>query len=251
MDYGEHLKKAMKNNRSQKPEDKTIVALDTPSLDVARKLIKELKGVISFYKIGFELFTAHGWAAVDLVKKSGGRVFLDLKFHDIPNTVAKTVAVICEHEIEMFNVHALGGLEMMQGVRKMIDERVETGKKKPVALGVTILTSHTESQLSQELGIHKSLQQEVCDLAKLVQKAGLEGVVSSPQETAALRKLFPNFLMVTPGVRPEGSSKGDQKRTFTPREALAAGADYLVIGRPITAAANPRETTLSILKNLP
>lgn len=168
-----------------------IVALDTPHLDVARKLLKELKGLIHFYKIGTELFTAHGWEAVELVRQAGGRIFLDLKLHDIPNTVAKTVAVICEHDIEMFNVHALGGLEMMRKTRDMVDERVQTGKPKPVVLGVTILTSHTEAVLSRELGIEKKLQEEVLALARLVKSAGLDGVVSSPQEIALLRKEFP------------------------------------------------------------
>lgn len=228
-----------------------IVALDTPSLEVARKLLKELKGIVTFYKIGFELFTAHGWEAVELVWQAGGRVFLDLKLHDIPTTVAKTVAVICEHEVEMFTVHALGGLEMMKRTREMIDERVKTGKRKPLALGVTLLTSHTESDLSKELGIERTLNEEVLALARLVKKAGLDGVISSPQETDLLRKEFPrDFLIVTPGVRPEGVAKGDQKRTFAPQAAKDAGADYLVIGRPITAAANPRKEAVTILNAL-
>lgn len=234
-----------------KSDSPLIVALDTPSLDVARKLVRDLKGLVSFYKIGFELFTAHGWAALDLVRQAGGRVFLDLKLHDIPTTVAKTAAVFCEHEVEMFNVHALGGLEMMKTTRQMVEERLKTGKRKPILLGVTILTSHTEAILSKELGIERKLNDEVLTLAKLVKTAGLDGVVSSPQEIALLRKEFPsNFLIVTPGVRPSGSAKGDQKRTFTPKEAQEAGADYLVVGRPITAASNPRKEALSILKSI-
>lgn len=241
----------MKENRNQKPEAKIIVALDTPSLDVARRLLKELEGIVTFYKVGFELFTAHGWKAVELVKQSGGRVFLDLKLHDIPTTVAKTVAVICEHDVEMFNVHALGGFEMMKKTRETIDERVKTGKRKPLALGVTLLTSHTESDLSGELGIERTLHDEVLALARLAKKAGLDGVISSPQETALLRKEFPHdFLIVTPGVRPEGADMGDQKRTFTPRAAGEAGADYLVIGRPITGAPYPRQEAAAILHSL-
>ncbi len=232
-------------------DSRLIVALDTPSLDVARKLLKELKGVVTFYKIGFELFAAHGWEAVELVRQTGGRVFLDLKLHDIPTTVAKTAAVICEHDVEMFNVHALGGLEMMKKTREMIDERVKTGKRKPLVLGVTILTSHTEADLSKELGIERKLNEEVLALARLVKKAGLDGVISSPQETALIRKEFPrDFLIVTPGVRPEGSAEGDQKRTFTPKLAREAGADYLVVGRPITGASSPRKEAAAILDSL-
>ena len=234
------------------PSDKLIVALDTPSLDIVKKLLKELEGIVSFYKIGFELFTAHGWEAVALVKKHGGRVFLDLKLHDIPTTVAKTAAVICEHEIEMFNVHALGGLEMMKKTREAVDQRIKDPKKRPRILGVTILTSHREGDLAAELGITRNLNDEVLALARLAKKAGLDGVVSSPQETSMLRKEFPgDFLIVTPGLRSPGSPKDDQQRTFSPKEAAAAGADYLVIGRPITAAENPRQEALFILKFLP
>lgn len=232
-------------------DSRLIVALDTPSLDVARKLLKDLKGLVTFYKIGFELFTAHGWEAVDLVRQAGGRIFLDLKLHDIPTTVAKTAAVICEHDVEMFNVHALGGLEMMNKTREMVDERAKTGKRKPLVLGVTILTSHTEAELSKELGIQRTLNEEVLELARLVKKAGLDGVVSSPQETTLLRKEFPrDFLIVTPGVRPEGSAKEDQKRTYIPQMALQAGADYLVVGRPITGAPNPRKEAAAILDSI-
>jgi len=234
-----------------KPEDKIIVALDTPSLEAAERLLKDLKGLISYYKIGFELFTAHGWRAVDLVRKYKGRIFLDLKLHDIPNTVAKTVAVVCEHEIEMVNMHALGGRAMMVEARKTVDQRVGTGKKRPLVIGVTILTSHAEEDLSRELGIVKPLREEVLSLAALVHEAGLNGVVSSPQETELLRQKFPdNFVIVTPGVRPEGSAKGDQKRTFTPRRALEAGADYLVIGRPITEASSPRHEADAIVASI-
>jgi orotidine-5'-phosphate decarboxylase len=231
-------------------DSKVILALDTSSLDVAKKLIKEVEGVIGYYKIGFELFTAHGWAAVDLVKKAGGKVFLDLKLHDIPNTVAKSAAVICEHEVDMFNVHTLGGFEMMKEVRKTVDERAK-GKKKPVVIGVTILTSHTEKNLSEDLGIKRGLNEQVLHLAGLAEKAGLDGVVSSPQEITLIRgKLPKDFLIVTPGIRPAGSDKGDQKRTFTPQDALQAGCDYMVIGRPIYAAAQPRKAAAEILESL-
>ncbi len=226
-----------------------IVALDTPTLEGAEKLLVELKGVITYYKIGFEFFTAHGWKAVELVKKQGGRVFLDLKLHDIPNTAAKTAAVICDHDVDMFNVHALGGLEMMREVRKTVDEKTKAKKNKPLVIAVTILTSHNPESLSTELNISKSLPDQVSHLAGLTREAGLDGVVCSPQEAAFLRSKFPKpFCLVTPGIRPDDSEKGDQKRTLTPSEAIQAGVDYMVIGRPITAAPDPRKATLSILK---
>ncbi len=240
-----------------KPEnlksDRVIVALDTSSLEVAKKLLKDLTGVIRFYKIGFELFTGYGWEAVNLVRKAGGKIFLDLKLHDIPNTVSKTAAVLCEHEIEIFNVHTLGGFEMMKQVRKTVDERFKISKKKqkPLVLGVTILTSHTPEDLSKDLGISRNLKDQVLHLARMAQKAGLDGVVSSPQEIELLRKEFgESFKIVTPGIRSSADPKGDQKRTFSAKEAIEAGADYIVIGRPITAAENPRREAEAILKSL-
>lgn len=235
-----------------KPDNKSkvIVALDTSSLEVAKKLLKELDGLITYYKIGFELFTAYGWEAVEIVKKRKAQVFLDLKLHDIPNTVSKTAAVICEHEIDMFNVHTLGGLEMMKQVRKTVDERAKAGKK-PQVIGVTILTSHTAEDLSKDLGIMRDLDAQVLHLAGLAKKAGLDGVVSSPLEIELIRKnLGPSFKIVTPGIRGSKDPKGDQKRTFSASEALSAGADFIVIGRPITAAENPRKEAETILKSL-
>lgn len=234
-----------KNNASR-----VIVALDLSDLNSARKLLQGLKGVITFYKIGFEFFTAHGWKAVELVREFGGRVFLDLKLHDIPNTAAKTAAVICGHEVDMFNVHALGGLEMMKKTCDAVHGYVKKGKKKPIVLGVTILTGHNEEMLSKELGIAKPLREEVLSLARLVKSAGLDGVVCSPEETAALRKEFPsNFLLVTPGIRPAGGSHDDQKRVMTPAQAMS-DSDYLVIGRPIVQAPNPRQAAEKILAGI-
>jgi len=233
-------------------QDKVIVALDTPSLDFARKLLKSLNGVVSYYKVGFELFTAHGWKAVELVKKQGGRVFLDLKLHDIPNTVSKAAAVITEYEVDMFNVHALGGLEMMKETCKIVEERVAgNAKKKPLIVGVTVLTSHTPQSLIEDLGIHRGLEEQVLHLAKLVKQAGLNGVVSSPREVALLRKEFKSdFLIVTPGIRAVGEAQGDQKRTFSAREAFEAGSDYIVVGRPITAAHDPAKAAKELMASL-
>ncbi len=234
-----------------KGSERLMVALDTADLASARKLLKGLEGVVTFYKIGFELFTACGWEAVRLVREFGGRVFLDLKLHDIPNTVAKTAAVIVDHEVDMFNVHALGGFDMMKKTREQVDACVKAGKSRPVILGVTILTSHNEEDLATELGISKNLKDEVFHLARLVKAAGLDGVVSSSHEVELLRRQFPkDFLIVTPGIRPLQSASDDQKRVFTPQEAVAAGSNYLVVGRPITGSERPREAALAILDQI-
>ncbi len=237
--------------KSNDLKSRIIVALDTPSLDHVKQLTKKLEGLVSIYKIGFELFTAHGWEAVNWVRDLGAEIFLDLKFHDIPNTVSKAALVACEHDVLMFNVHTLGGLEMMKKTREAVDERVSFQGKKPILLGVTILTSHSEKEIQTELGISRSLKDQVLALAALAKKAGLDGVVASPQEIEILRKEFgPDFVIVTPGVRPEGSSKDDQKRTFTPEKAFQAGASYIVIGRPVTGAESPRSAMQAILQSL-
>ena len=229
--------------------DRVIVALDAPSLEAARKLLEALRGVVSFYKVGLELFTAHGWKALDLVKSFGGKIFLDLKLHDIPTTVARTAAVICGYEVDMFNVHALGGLEMMREVRLAVD--ASPSARKPLVLAVTILTSHDAASL-QHVGLGGiTIDEEVKKLALLAQSAGLDGVVSSPREIGLLRaSAGKDFKIVTPGIRPLESSLQDQKRTLIPAEAFRAGADYIVIGRPITGAQDPRGAAEAILQTL-
>ncbi len=222
--------------------EKVIIALDTPTLEAAESLLQQLKGVITYYKIGFEFFTAHGWKAVELVKKYGARIFLDLKLHDIPNTAAKTAAVICDHEVDMFNVHALGGLEMMKEVRKTVDEKTKNKTQKPLVIAVTILTSHSGETLSRDLNISKALPDQVLHLAGLAWQAGLDGVVCSAQEAKTLRSTLPKpFYLVTPGIRPTGVQKVDQMRTMTPTEAETAGVNFMVIGRPVTGASDPRK----------
>jgi len=225
-----------------------IVALDYPDLKSCEDLIQKLEGLVKIYKIGSELFTAEGWKSVDRVKKYGGEVFLDLKLHDIPTTVARTARVIAEKEVFMFNVHALGGLEMMREARKAVEE---SKKPRPLLVGVTLLTHLEEKTLSRELGIQKGLREEVLALARLAKEAGLDGVVSSPQETEFLRKeMGEEFVLVTPGVRPAGGERHEQRRSLTPQEAIQRGADYLVIGRPITEASDPKRVTQEILASI-
>ena len=228
-----------------------IVALDAPTLEVAEKWLSQLKGVVHYYKVGMELFTAHGWKAVNLVKNYGGRVFLDLKFHHIPNTVSRTLAAVCEHEVDMVNVHALGGFEMMRMARVAVEKYSSGRVKKPKLIAVTVLTSHDQKALSSDLRVRGSVKDEVLHLAGLAKKAGLDGIVCSPEETAWVRKKFKeDFLIVTPGIRPVGADKGDQKRIFTPEKALAAGSDHMVVGRPITQASDPKAAALEILSSI-
>lgn len=228
--------------------ERLIVALDAPTLEVAEQWLLELKGVVHYYKIGLELFTAHGWKAVNLVKSYGGRVFLDLKLHDIPNTVSRTLASVCEHEVDIVNVHALGGFEMMMMAREAVEKYSSGCVKKPKLIAVTILTSHDQKSLSHELKIRGSMKTEVLHLAGLAKKAGLDGIVCSPQETLWARKKFKkDFLIITPGIRPLGADKGDQMRILTPEKAVKAGSDYIVVGRPITQASDPNIAARHIL----
>jgi orotidine-5'-phosphate decarboxylase len=230
-------------------ENRLIMALDAPTLEIAEKWLSDLKGVVHYYKVGLELFTAHGWKAVNLVKNYGGRVFLDLKLHDIPNTVSRTLAAVCEHEVDMVNVHALGGFEMMKAARDAVEKYSSGHVKKPQLIAVTVLTSHDQKALARELRVRGSVKDEVLHLAGLAKKAGLDGIVCSPEETAWVRKKFKqDFLIVTPGIRPLGADQGDQKRVYTPERAFKAGSDYIVVGRPITQAANPKEAALQILE---
>jgi orotidine-5'-phosphate decarboxylase len=206
-------------------------------------LARQLGGVVGFFKVGKQLFTAEGPQAVRKLAGLGADIFLDLKFHDIPNTVAGAVAAAAELPgVRMLTLHTTGGLAMMRAAREAL-----AGKKNPPALlGVTLLTS-LDGQALRRVGILGPVASRVVTLARLAKEAGLDGVVSSPQEARAIRRACgPKFLIVVPGVRPSGDSAQDQSRVATPSEAMRAGADYLVVGRPITAAKNPREAALAI-----
>jgi orotidine-5'-phosphate decarboxylase len=206
-------------------------------------LARQLRGAAGFFKVGKQLFTAEGPQAVRKLAGLGADIFLDLKFHDIPNTVAGAVAAAADLPgVRMMNIHTTGGLAMMRAAREAL-----AGKKNPPALlGVTLLTS-LDAQALRRVGISGSVASRVVALARLAKEAGLDGVVSSPQEARAIRRACgPKFLIVVPGVRPSGDSAQDQSRVATPSEAMRAGADYLVVGRPITAAKNPREAALAI-----
>ncbi len=227
-----------------KAADKIIVALDVPTKREALDLAEKLGGQIAFFKIGLQLYTAEGPEIVRAVSARGSKVWLDLKLHDIPNTVARAVESAGRVGVQMLTIHLSGGSEM---VRAATAARVNN----MLLLGVTVLTSATEKTL-REIGIQDKVDDQVLRLAKLGVEAGIDGVVASPHEIKSLRREFGDKIkIVVPGIRPSWSEAGDQKRTMTPREALEAGADYLVIGRPIIAHPDPNEAAAKILQDLP
>lgn len=219
-----------------------IVALDYADEQSAMAFVDQLAPAQCRLKVGNEFFTRCGPALVEKFVSRGFDVFLDLKFHDIPNTVARACEAAADMGVWMLNVHALGGRDMMEAAQEALDKRTEP----PLLIAVTVLTSLQADDL-KAVGIHGSVNANVISLAGLARQSGLAGVVCSPQEAGSLRKQYgKDFLLVTPGIRPQDSDSGDQKRTMTPGEAIQAGADYLVIGRPITMADNPVQKMLTI-----
>ena len=226
-----------------------LVALDVSTADQALSLAGTLRGAVGGFKIGNQLFTSAGPDVVRSLVNQGDRVFLDLKFHDIPNTVAGAVAAATELGVWMVNVHASGGAAMMAAARRAATEAAaRASRPAPLVIGVTVLTSLTDETL-QEVGIDASAVDQVTRLAQLAEAAGLDGVVASPQEVSAIRRVCgPTFVIVTPGIRggTAVADPDDQQRTATPAGAVAAGSSYLVIGRPITGAADPRAAALAM-----
>ncbi|MCS6125298.1 orotidine-5'-phosphate decarboxylase [Shewanella baltica] len=224
-----------------------LVALDYDNKNHALQLIEKLDPNMCRLKVGKEMFTLFGPQLVKDIHDRGFDLFLDLKFHDIPNTVAKAVAAAAELGVWMTNVHASGGLAMMEAAKKAL---LPYGDKAPMLIAVTVLTSMSDDDLKL-LGINVPAFEHVQRLAKLTQQAGLDGVVCSAQEATALKSLLgQDFKLVTPGIRPVGSDAGDQHRVMTPPQAIAAGSDYLVIGRPITKAADPLAALQAINQSL-
>jgi orotidine-5'-phosphate decarboxylase len=218
-----------------------IVALDVPSVEKALALAEQLAPAVGAFKIGSELFTSAGPVIVRRVRATGAAVFLDLKFHDIPNTVAKAVAAATRLDVQMLTIHTGGGPEMMRAAEASAQETAcALGRPAPLVLGVTVLTSMDANELGA-VGLAPNPGKQVERLAALAASSGLRGLVCSPLELAALRQQLPSSIqLVTPGIRGPGDAAGDQKRTLSASEAIAAGANWLVIGRPIYAAENPR-----------
>jgi orotidine-5'-phosphate decarboxylase len=223
--------------------DKMIVALDVPTKKEALALVEQLHKEISFFKIGLQLFTAAGPKVVSEVLETGAKVFLDLKLYDIPNTVAHAVESAANLGVQMLTIHLSGG-------EAMVKAAVAAGSKEMSILGVTVLTSFDETAI-RAIGISSTIEEQVSRLAKIGVAGGIDGLVVSPHEIEVLRPQFGSDIeIVVPGIRPPWSETGDQKRVMTPRQALDAGADYLVIGRPIIAHSDPREAVAKILAEI-
>ena len=228
-----------------------IVALDVPDVDAALRLVGQLAPVVGAFKVGKELFVSAGPEIVRRIRAAGSAVFLDLKFHDIPNTVARAVAAAVRLDMQMLTVHTSGGRAMLEAAEKSAQESAaKLGRSAPLVLGVTVLTSLDRDGLA-EVGVEPDVGRQVERLATLAVKAGLRGLVCSPLEITALRQMLPpEIQLVTPGIRAADAEADDQKRTLSAAEAMAAGASWLVVGRPLCTAPNPRAAAERMLASL-
>jgi orotidine-5'-phosphate decarboxylase len=245
---------------NERARQKLILALDFPSIDPALKLAQSLSKLVGMFKINIHLFTSEGPSAVQKLNQLGPGIFLDLKFHDIPNTVTGAVSsAVTLSGVQLLDVHALGGLEMMRAAVRSRDEAIGSKSAQPKLLAITILTSMDNAAL-RAVGVAGPASKSVIQLARLARKAGMDGVVASPQEVRAIRRACgKDFLIVVPGIRPLTGGgppgggkrkKDDQARVASPAEAISAGADYLVVGRPITAAPDPEAAACAILEEI-
>ncbi|MCX5665741.1 MAG: orotidine-5'-phosphate decarboxylase [Candidatus Omnitrophica bacterium] len=233
------------------PKERLIVALDVDTKEKALGLVEKLKAEVKIFKIGSELFTSCGPDIVAAIKAKGCGIFLDLKFHDIPNTVAKSAIAATRLGVTILNVHALGGYDMMKKCIEAVALEAKALKiTKPHVIAVTVLTSMDENSL-KKIGINDNMEKQVLKLAKLAKDASLDGVVASPSEVKLIRReLGEEFIIVTPGVRPGWAAADDQKRIATPKEAVLNGATYIVVGRPIVEASDPMAATKKILEEI-
>jgi orotidine-5'-phosphate decarboxylase len=231
--------------------ERLIVALDVDTSEQATDLVRQLAGEVGMFKIGKQLFTHAGPQAVRQIQELGGEIFLDLKFHDIPNTVAKAAIEATRLGVKMFNVHASGSLEMMRMTVKEV-KRVcrQQNLRKPIMLAVTVLTSLNQDDL-ERVGVERKVADQVVRLALLTKEAGMDGVVASPHEVADIREACGRrFVIVTPGIRPSDGSRNDQQRVMTPQEAVRGGVDYIVVGRPIIEAKDPVAAARAIVADM-
>ena len=223
------------------PKDRVILALDVDTLEEVKELVVELKDYVGYFKIGLPLIVNYGFEAVRLIEELGGRCYYDSKFHDIPNTVQKACINLVKNNIHFFNLHIQGGSKMIAGTVKAVKACCKRlGKEPPIILGVTLLSSFGQRTLTTELCVEKSIEDFVIQLAEVAHNSGLHGVLASAEEAKSIRKQIPDedFIIVCPATRPTWASVNDQVRVDTPRDAILAGVDYLVIGRPITTAEN-------------
>ena len=230
---------------------KLIVALDVGDLNSVLELVNKLYPTVKIFKVGSQLFTSCGPGVIEMVNEKGAKVFLDLKFHDIPNTVAGAVRAAARLGVFMLNVHIQGGLEMMKGAKQAaLEESRKAALEKPIVLGVTVLTSMGQKDL-MDIEIRRGMKSQVTHLARLAKQAGLDGVVASPKEIQPIKwTCGDDFLVVSPGIRPEWAESFDQRRVATPKQAVSQGADFIVVGRPITKAEDPLSAAKRILDEL-
>lgn len=233
-------------------KERLIVALDVDSTAKVERLLESLNGHIGCFKVGLQLFHSLGMEALEMLRLAGAEVFGDFKFHDIPNTVAGAARAVTRQQVKMFNIHAGGGQEMMRAAAEASrDEAARLGITPPLVLAVTVLTSISEKIWTEELGMRKSLRDTVRSFALHAKEAGLDGVIASPQELSLIRETCgKDFVVVTPGIRPRGSELYDQQRVTTPSEAIQAGATYIVVGRPVTGATDPRAAAEAIVREM-
>lgn len=232
-------------------DERLIVALDFSELDQVKKLVEQLGSSVVYYKVGMELFYSVGSKVLDYLRNKDKKIFLDLKLYDIPNTVAKSAATLTRLGVSMLNVHASGGETMMAAAAEAVAEQShKLGIPRPKLIAVTVLTSFSETEWSS-LNCKNSIDKQVIHLACVAHKSGIDGVVASPLEASTISaELGKQFLIVTPGVRPNGTSRNDQNRVLTPKQALESGSTHLVVGRPITAAVDPRTAAEAILNEM-
>ena len=229
-------------------KEKVCIALDVSTRTQALDLVRQLHESVGMFKVGMQLFTAEGPSLVMEIIEAGAKVFLDLKFHDIPNTVKHAAAEAAKLGVSMMTIHTSGGAAMMQAVATELREKF--GSAKPLVVGVTVLTSLDDKSLG-EVGINSTMDTQVLRMAKLSESSGLDGVVCSPREIQMIRgAVGRGFKIVTPGIRMTGQSADDQQRTATPQEAITSGADYIVVGRAVTSAANPKAAIAAVLQSM-
>lgn len=242
----------MSLSTSTKAQDRLILAVDTSDISEARRYLDELHSHVGVFKIGLQLFTHYGPEILKIFQSTGAKIFLDCKFLDIPNTVAKAAEAATAHGVQMFTIHAGGGSEMLKATSKSVNDcAAKMDVPPPTILAVTVLTSISPQVLKDELSVNLDLKQQVIKLALQCKSAGITGLVASPEEVTGIREAVgKDMLIVTPGVRPDWADSNDQKRFTTPAQAIKNGSDYLVVGRPITAAAAPKDAAKRIVEEI-
>ena len=242
----------MEITKPNNAKERIILALDIDNLEEAEKLVVELKDYVGYFKIGLQLFTSYGFSAIKMIKSNGGKVYCDLKFHDIPNTVSHACSNLIKHNINFFNVHIQGGSKMVaQAVKTAKDTAKSLGMDVPTILGISLLSSFGQRTLTEELCVDKNIEDYIMQLTKIAKYNGLDGIVAGASEAKKIRKEFgEDFIILCPATRPTWAAVNDQVRVDTPTEAIKAGVDYLVIGRPITDAKDKVAATKLIIDEI-